>query len=108
MNGVSYAPRDVTARLRAMSAASDLHSDRRLAHKVPMSAAAVTRRLRVQSELRDACLAWAALGRKAGLHPTARRSDIPSPDPAAVATAAVVVPDCLGFRRAPNSKPNPT
>jgi len=69
MSGPSFAPRDVTARLRAMSAASDLHADRRLAAKVPMSAAAVTRRLRVQSQLRAACLAWAAVGRKAGLRP---------------------------------------
>jgi hypothetical protein len=48
----------VTRRLREMRDRSDLSADRRLATKVDMSPAAVTRRLRVQSALRAACLAW--------------------------------------------------
>jgi hypothetical protein len=49
-------PGAVTRRLREMSDRSDLAASRRLATKVDM--AAVTRRLRVQSALRAACLAW--------------------------------------------------
>jgi hypothetical protein len=41
-----------------MSDRSDLAAARRLATKVDMSPAAVTRRLRVQAALRAACLAW--------------------------------------------------
>jgi hypothetical protein len=48
----------VTRRLREMSRRSDLSASRRLATRVDMSPAAVTRRLRVQAALRDACLAW--------------------------------------------------
>jgi hypothetical protein len=48
----------VTLRLREASARSDLTASRRLAAKVDMSAAGITRRLRTQSALRDACLAW--------------------------------------------------
>jgi hypothetical protein len=51
-------PEAVTRRLREMSARSDLAAARRLATKVDMAAAAVTRRLRIQARLRDACLAW--------------------------------------------------
>lgn len=67
MSRPSYSPAAVTARLKAMSAAADLRADRRLANKVPMTPEAITRRLRTQSALRDACLAWGALGRRAGL-----------------------------------------
>jgi hypothetical protein len=52
------APGAVTRRLRAMSDASDLTAARRLATKVDMSRPAVSRRLRAQSELREACLVW--------------------------------------------------
>jgi hypothetical protein len=52
-------PRAITNRLREASALSDLTASRRLLTKVDMTAAAVTRRLRLQSALRDACLAWA-------------------------------------------------
>ena len=48
----------VTRRLREMSGRSDLSAARRLATKVDMSPAAVTRRLRVQAALREACLTW--------------------------------------------------
>jgi hypothetical protein len=51
-------PGAVTARLREASERSDLARSRRLATKVDMSPAAVTRRLGTQSALRDACLAW--------------------------------------------------
>jgi hypothetical protein len=51
-------PGAVTGRLREMSDRSDLTAARRLATKVDMSPAAVTRRLRVQAALRAACLAW--------------------------------------------------
>ena len=51
-------PRAVGQRLREASEQSDLTATRRLATKVDMSAAAITRRLRTQSALRDACLAW--------------------------------------------------
>jgi hypothetical protein len=51
-------PGAVSQRLRESSEQSDLTAASRLATKVDMSAAAVTRRLRAQSALRDACLAW--------------------------------------------------
>jgi hypothetical protein len=51
-------PRAVTQRLREASARSDLTASRRLMTKVDMSSVAVTRRLRTQAALRDACLAW--------------------------------------------------
>jgi hypothetical protein len=51
-------PEAVTRRLREMSERSDLAAARRLATKVDMTAAAVTRRPRIQARLRDACLAW--------------------------------------------------
>ena len=51
-------PGAVSQRLRESSEQSDLTATRRLATKVDMSAAAVTRRLCTQSALRDACLAW--------------------------------------------------
>jgi hypothetical protein len=58
MSGDRMAPGAVTGRLREMSDRSDLAAARRLATKVDMSPAAVTRRLRVQAALRAACLAW--------------------------------------------------
>lgn len=48
-------PAEVTRRLRRLAAASDLATAHRLATKVDLSAAAVERRLRTQSRLRDAC-----------------------------------------------------
>jgi hypothetical protein len=48
----------ITARLAQASALSDLRATRRLDGKVDMSPEAITRRLRVQSQLRGACLAW--------------------------------------------------
>lgn len=51
-------PEAVPRRLREMSERSDLAAARRLATKVDMAATAVTRRLRTQAGLRDACLAW--------------------------------------------------
>jgi len=51
--------RAVTARLREASVRADLTASRRLLTRVDMSPDAVTRRLRLQSALRDACLAWA-------------------------------------------------
>jgi hypothetical protein len=53
------APDAVTERRRAASRRSDLAAARRLATKVDMSAAGITRRLGVQSALREACLRWA-------------------------------------------------
>jgi hypothetical protein len=60
-------PEAVTGRLREMSERSDLRAAHRLATKVDMSAPAVTRRLRVQAALRDACLAWGRAGRGPGV-----------------------------------------
>jgi hypothetical protein len=59
----------VTSRLREASARSHLTASRRLLTKVDMSPAAVTMRLRLQSVLRDKCLAWA---------PAARLADVAS------------------------------
>ncbi len=59
----------VTARLREMSRRSDLRTRQRLATKVDLSAAGVTRRLRRLSELRDCCLRlgrWGRAAREAG------------------------------------------
>ncbi len=58
---------EVTARLRRLAELSDLTASRRLDAKVDLSPAAVTRRLRTQSRLRDACLRWVAIGRANGL-----------------------------------------
>jgi hypothetical protein len=55
----SMSPGAISQRLRESGARSDLTATRRLATKVDMSCAVVTRRLRTQSALRDACLAWA-------------------------------------------------
>ncbi len=68
MRPVCLDPAAVTARLTALAAASDLERSRRLSTKVDLSPAAVTRRLRVQSRLRAACLRWVEVGRAAGLH----------------------------------------
>jgi hypothetical protein len=58
MSGDRMSSEAVTRRLREMSERSDLTAARRLATKVDMSPAAVTRRLRVQAALRAACLMW--------------------------------------------------
>lgn len=55
---VDIAAEAITARLARASALSDLRAIRRLDCKVDMSPEAITRRLRVQSQLRGACLAW--------------------------------------------------
>ena len=57
-------PRAVLQRLRRLSELSDLSAGRRLATKVDMAPAPVTRRLRIQAALRAACLAWGELGRR--------------------------------------------
>jgi len=62
-----FDPAEVTARLLRLAAVSDLTAARRLDAKVDLSPAAVTRRLRTQSRLRDACLRWVAIGRANGL-----------------------------------------
>lgn len=59
MSSVDMNPAAVGERLRAMAAASDLATARRLDTKVDMSPAAVTRRLKKQSMLRRACLRFA-------------------------------------------------
>ena len=78
----AWSPAGVTRRLRAMSDRTDLTAARRLTGKVDMAPGAVTRRLRTQSMLRDACLAW---GRR-------RRSG-----------SEAGPPDCAGGVRAPQS-----
>jgi len=50
----------ITARLLRQSELADLRTAARLAHKVDMSAAAVTRRLRRQADLLRACRRWRA------------------------------------------------
>lgn len=65
MRAVDMSPAAVGARLRRLSALSDLATARRPATKVDMSPAAVTRRLRTQSMLRSACLRFASIGRGA-------------------------------------------
>jgi len=60
----------VTRRLHEVGERSDLAAARRLATKVDMSPEAVTRRLRLQASLRDACLAW---GRSRPARPAASR-----------------------------------
>ena len=62
-------PEAVTARLREMSRLSDLSPDKRLAAKVDMSSEAVSRRLRLQSRLRETCLKWQRVGEANGLGP---------------------------------------
>lgn len=68
----------ITSRLREVGRRSDLATSRRLAAKIDSSATAVTRRLRTQSRLRDACLRWTAIGRANDLH---RGDDRPKPAP---------------------------
>ena len=62
MEPMSVSPEQRTQWLRQMSRLSDLRPEKRLAAKVPMSSEAVTRRLRIQSRLRDACLRWQWIG----------------------------------------------
>ena len=52
----------VERRLRRSSALANLQSLQRLEAKIPMTARAVTARLRAQSAARDACLAWGRSG----------------------------------------------
>ena len=54
-------PQAVTARLRAVSAVADLRPEHRLDAKIGLSAADVTARLKVASELRALCLRLASL-----------------------------------------------
>lgn len=60
---MSGSPAAVAGRLRAMGQASSLLTRDRLATKIDMSPAAVRARLLTQARLRDACLAWAEIGR---------------------------------------------
>jgi hypothetical protein len=55
---VDMAAEAIAARLARASALADLRTAHRLDCKVDMSPEAITRRLRVQSQLRGACLAW--------------------------------------------------
>jgi hypothetical protein len=61
---VDLRPAAVTFRIRAASAAADLHADRRLYAKIDLSPAAITRRLRAASQLRDLCLRLQRAGRR--------------------------------------------
>jgi len=61
MSGVDLSPEAVSWRLRRQSQESDLRRGSR-AYKVDMSREGVTRRLRLQSSLRTACLSWGRLG----------------------------------------------
>jgi hypothetical protein len=58
----------VTERLRRIGRESNLSSSQRLTAKVDLSPAAVTNRLRIQSQLRDACLRWIRIGQLNGLN----------------------------------------
>lgn len=60
---VRYEKSTVTARLRAVAAQSNLTSKGRALSKVPWSSAAITARLRRQSELRKLCLELGSLER---------------------------------------------
>ncbi len=53
---VSYAPADVEARFRRVSALADLTTGRRLEAKTDMSPEAIARRLRQVAALRDLCV----------------------------------------------------
>ncbi len=63
---VTYDPAAVTDRLREAGRRSDLTTGRRLEATTDYSAAAVTRRLRRVSDLRDLCRNLAAIGRAGG------------------------------------------
>jgi len=67
MNEVDYSAKAVTERLQEASRLSDLRAENRLAYKVDMSPAAVTRRLRAVSMLRDDCLKLVRIGEANGL-----------------------------------------
>lgn len=56
-----YSPGAIIERLRAMSAQSDLRSERRLECKVSYAPEALAQRLRQQAMLRRSCLAFARL-----------------------------------------------
>jgi hypothetical protein len=65
-------PKAIGARLARAAALSDLRASRRFDTKVDMSPEAITRRLRLQSQLRQACLGW---GRSVPVSTGAERSD---------------------------------
>lgn len=54
-SGVDMSKAAITERLRAASALSDLHPERRLDAKLDMSPSAITKRLREASDLLDLC-----------------------------------------------------
>ena len=64
---VDMSPKAVGDRLRELCRLSDLRTESRLATKVDMSSAAVSRRLRKVSELRRVCLDLQRLGAANGL-----------------------------------------
>ena len=61
---------EVTGRLEQLSRLVVLDPARRLHAKIDLSAPAVTRRLRLQSALRQACLKWGGRGRPETAAPT--------------------------------------
>lgn len=67
MKGVDYSSAAVSARLREVARLSDLSPEKRLSYKVDMSPAAISRRLRLVSDLRRDCLALVRLGEANGL-----------------------------------------
>ncbi len=69
--GVDMSAAAVTARLQLVSDMADLRPERRLFGKIDMSAAGVTGRLRTASELRDLCLVLARGGATARARRTA-------------------------------------
>ncbi len=67
MKGVDYSPAAVSVRPREVARLSDLAAENGLAYKVDMSPAAISRRLRIVSDLRRDCLALVRLGEANGL-----------------------------------------
>ncbi len=67
MKGVDYSPAAVSARLRQVARLSDLRAENRLAYKIDMAPTAISRRLRIVSDLRRDCLALVRLGEANGL-----------------------------------------
>jgi hypothetical protein len=63
----------ITARLREVSRATSLASERRLDYKLDLSPTGVTRRLRKVEALRRFCLELARIGEQNGLRSTTRR-----------------------------------
>ena len=80
MKALDMSPRAISERLEAASDASDLSPETRLDAKLDMSRSGVTARLREASDLYDACLQLAALGRAArGVAPSRSVTERPSP-----------------------------